>query len=162
MKTRKPTTKALLSLVGIIALTLIINSYMKENEKEIDFPGILYGIPTYQNSRLSLPMSSLEGDPYIAVFLSRHPYEKVLQFYKEKLQMDYKVLKYGLRKHITKRVYQFEMEKGVLKDYINKGVEIIPLNSRSQRVYKARTKIKIIIPRKEVAAISEKKETTNR
>ena len=77
--------------------------------------------------------------------------------------MDYKVLKYGhkKRKPITLTVYQFEIEKGDLENYIGKGVEIIPLNSRSQEVYKARTKIKIILPRKEVLEFNKKKEEQN-
>lgn len=150
--------KGLLSLVGIIGLTIFINSYMDRNEKEIAFPENLHGIPTYQNSRLSFPMSSLDGDPYIAVFLSEDSFEKVLQFYKDNLKMEFKVLKYGhkKRKHMTLNIYQFEIEKGVLKDYISKGVEIIPLNSRSRKVYKARTKIKIILPRKEVMDYNKK------
>ena len=161
MKARE--IKALVSLFGIIGLTLIINSYMEKNEQEIAFPENLYGIPTYQDSRLSFPMSSLEGDPYIAVFLSGDPYEKVLQFYKDNLKMDYKVLKYGhkKRKHMTLTIYQFEIEKGELENYISKGVEIISLNSRSQRVYKARTKIKIILPRREVLEFNRKKEEKN-
>lgn len=158
MNARK--VKALLWLFGIIGLTLIINSYMERNEKEIAFPENLYGIPTYKDSRLSFPMSSMNGDPYIAVFLSGDPYEKVLQFYKDKLKMDFKVLKYGhkKRKHMVLTIYQFEIEKGELKNYISKGVEIIPLNSRSQRVYKARTKIKIVLPRSEVLELNKKKE----
>lgn len=161
MKARR--IKGLLSLFGIIGLTLIINSYMERNEREIAFPGNLYGIPTYQDSRLSFPMSSLDGDPYIAVFLSGDPYEKVLQFYKDNLKMAYKVLKYGhkKRKHMTLTIYQFEIEKGELENYISKGVEIISLNSRSQRVYKARTKIKIILPRREVLEFTRKKEEKN-
>lgn len=161
MKARK--VKGLLSLFGIIGLTLIINSYMEKNEKEIAFPGNLYGIPTYQDSRLSFPMSSPNGDPYVAVFLSRDPYEKVLQFYKDNLKMDFKVLKYGdkKRKHMTLTIYQFEIEKGELENYISKGVEIIPLNSRSQEVFKARTKIKIILPRREVSEFNRKKEEKN-
>jgi hypothetical protein len=158
MKVRK--VKALLSLFGIIGLTLLINSYREKNEKEIAFPGNLYGIPTYPDSRLSFPMSSMNGDPYIAVFLSRDPYEKVLRFYKDELKMEYKVLKYGhkKRKHMTMTIYQFEIEKGDLENYISKGIEIIPLNSRSQEVYRARTKIKIILPRKEVLEFNRKKE----
>lgn len=158
MKARK--VKALFSLFGIIGLTLIINSYMERNEKEIAFPENLYGIPTYQNSRLSVPMSSLNGDPYTAVFLSGDPYEKILQFYKEKLKKDFKVLKYGhkKRKHMTMTIYQFELEKGILENYITKGVEIISLNSRSQRIYKAKTKIKIILPRREVKELNKKRE----
>jgi hypothetical protein len=161
MKARK--IKGLLSLFGIVGLTLIINSYMERNEREIAFPEKLYGIPTYQDSRLSFPMSSLDGDPYIAVFLSGDPYEKVLQFYKDNLKMDYKVLKYGhkKRKHMTMTIYQFEIEKGELENYISKGVEIISLNSRSQLVYKARTKIKIILPRREVLELNRKKEEKN-
>jgi hypothetical protein len=136
---------------------------MKRNEKEIAFPENLYGIPTYQNSRLSIPMSSLNGDPYIAVFLSEDPFEKIVQYYKNKLKMDFKELKYGhkARNHMTMTVYQFEIEKGSLENYINKGVEIIPLKSRSRRVYKAQTKIKIILPRREVVELKRKKEEKN-
>jgi hypothetical protein len=123
---------------------------MKESEKEISFPEFMCGIPTYRDARISSSMSSLNGDPFIAVFLTRDSYEQVLHFYREKLNMDYKVLTYGRGKKVTKTIYQFEIKKGVLKDYIGKGVEITPLNTRSQRVYKAKTKIRIIIPRKEV------------
>ena len=74
--------------------------------------------------------------------------------------MDVKVLKYGhkKRKHMTLTIYQFEIEKGELENHISKGVEIIPFNSRSQKVYKARTKIKIILPRREVLELNKKKE----
>jgi hypothetical protein len=74
--------------------------------------------------------------------------------------MDFKVLNYGhkKRKHMTLTIYQFEIEKGELENYISKGVEIISLNSRSQRVYKARTKIKIILPRREVLEFNKKEE----
>jgi len=158
MKTRK--IKGLLSLVGIIGLTLIINSYMAQNQKEIPFPDVLYGIPTYEESRLSYPMSSLNGDPYIAVFLSNDSYKKILQFYKDKLKIEYKTLEFGLKKRnkMLLTVYQFELERGILPRSINKGVEIIPLNSRSQRVYKAKTKIKIILPKNEILELNKKNE----
>ncbi len=142
--------RAFLSLMGIIFLTFIIHSYKKENEEKISFPETLYGIPTYQNSRLSKSMSSLNGNPYIAVFLSPDPHEKIVRFYKEKLKMDPKLLEYGTRGIVTMRVYQFEIEQGALKDSINKGVEVLTLNSRSRRIHNARAKIKIILPRKEV------------
>lgn len=154
-------SRALLSLFGIIILTFIINSHMKENEKEIPFPKSMCGIPTYQDARISSSMSSLNSDPFIAVFLTRHSYEQVLHFYQDRLNMDYKVLKYGRGKKVTKTIYQFEIKKGVLKDYISKGVEITPLNTRSQRIYKAKTKIRIIIPRKELEAASSKKKIDN-
>lgn len=77
--------------------------------------------------------------------------------------MDFKVLKYGNKKrnHTTLTIYQFEIEKGELENYISKGVEIIPLNSRSREVYKARTKIKIILPRREVLELNKKKGEKN-
>jgi hypothetical protein len=161
MKPRK--LKALLSLFGIIGLTIFINSYMEKNEKEIDFPDTLYGIPTYPDARVSYPMSSLNGDPYTAVFLSEDPYEKILQFYKDKLKIDYKQLNFGrkTRSHMVLTVYQFQLEAGVLEKSIDKGVEIIPLNHRSQRVYKAKTKIKIMIPRQEVVELTREKERAN-
>jgi hypothetical protein len=158
VKSRK--RKALLSLFGIIGLTLIINSYMETNEREILFPENLYGVPTYPKARVNYSMSSLNGSPYICVFLSGDPYENVLQFYKDKLKMNYKVLHFGrkTRPHMTMTVYQFEMEKGVLEKSINKGIEIIPLNHWSQRVYKAKTKIKIILPRQKVVELNREKE----
>jgi len=142
--------KALISLFGVIFLTLIINTYQKETENTSDFPEILCDIPTYRNARLAAYMSSFNADPYIAVFLSDDHWENVLRFYRDRLKMDYKVLTYGRGKKVNMTVYQFEIEKGVLKDYIAKGVEIIPLNAGSQRIYQAQTKIKIIIPQKEI------------
>lgn len=150
--------KAVLALGGVILFTLVIHSYIRENQREIEFPEILYGIPTYQNSRLSYPMSSLNANPYTAVFLTNDSYEKVIEFYKEKLNMDYKELKYGRGSTVVMTIYQFELEKGILTNQINKGVEIIPLNSFNQRVYKAKTKIKIMIPQEEIQAQTEGRE----
>jgi hypothetical protein len=148
-------------LAGIIILTFIINSHMNESEKEIPFPKIMCGIPTYQDAWISSSMSSLNSDPFIAVFFTRDSYKQVLHFYQDRLNMDYKVLKYGKGKKVTKTIYQFEIKKGVLKDYISKGVEITPLNTRSQRIYKAKTKIRIIIPKIELKAASTKKKIDN-
>jgi hypothetical protein len=129
---------------------------MKENDREISFPKIMCGIPTYPDSRFNAAMSSLNSDPFMAVFFTRDSYEQVLNFYRDKLKIDHKVLKYGRGSKVMRTVYQFEIKKGVLKDYISKGVEIMPLTARSQRVLKAKTKIKIIIPKKEVVEASKK------
>ncbi len=128
---------------------------MDEKDRVKNFPKILYGIPTYENSKIDFSMSSLNSDPYIAVFLTGDNYEKVLHFYKTRLKVPVKVLQYGKGSLKTKTIYQFQILEGVLKDYPAKGVEIHPLNSRSQRVYKARTKIKIILPRQEVQKSGE-------
>ena len=162
-KTVKPRQiKGLLSLIGLLGLALIINSYIERNDREVQFPEILYGIPTYPNSHFSSIMSSLNGDPYTAVFLSPDPYETILQFYKEKLKMDYKIQEFGLkrRNRMPLTVYQFELEKGILEHSINKGVEIISFNSRNQRMYNALTKIKIILPRKEVVELNKKSDNS--
>lgn len=142
--------KAFISIFGIVFLSLIIHSYMGEKDEEKAFPKMLYGIPTYDNSRINYEMSSLNSDPYIAVFMTGDSFEKVLQFYKDRLNKPVKVLEYGRGSHKTKTIYQFQLLPGVLPNYPAKGVEIHPLNSRSQRVYRAKTKIKIILPRKEV------------
>lgn len=148
--------KGLLALAGVILFTLAVHSYIRQNQKEIEFPEILYGIPTYQNSRLSYPMSSLTADPYTAVFLTNDPYEKVLAFYKEKLGMEYEEIKYGRGRTVVMTLYQFKMEDGILTNQISKGVEIIPFNHFNRRVYKAHTKIKIMIPQKEIKGLKEK------
>lgn len=148
--------KIILAFGGVIVLTLFIHSYIRQTQKEIEFPEILYGIPTYQNSRLSFPMSSLNSDPYTAVFLTEDSYEKVLAFYEEKLGMGYKKLNYGRGSTVVGIVYQFKLEDGILTNQISKGVEIIPFNHFNQKVYKASTKIKIMIPQKEIEALMEK------
>jgi hypothetical protein len=154
--------RALLSIFGIVFLTFVIYSYKSGNQKEGEFPGMLFGIPTYQNSRLSESMSSLNGNPYIAVFLSEDSHEQVVEFYKTQLKMDYKLLEYGARNIVTMRIYQFRLEDGVIPDSINKGVEIIPFNARNRRVYNAACKIKIIIPKKDVLEAAQKqKNSTN-
>ncbi|MCP5104047.1 MAG: hypothetical protein GY950_11745 [bacterium] len=150
--------KAILSILGLILFTWVIHSYIRENQRDIDYPEILYGIPTYPGSRISYPMSMMTADPYTAVFLSNDPYEKVIEFYKDKLAMDYKELKYGKGSAVVMTIYQFEMKKGILKNQINKGVEIIPFNHFNRRVYKAATKIKIIIPQDEVKGLTTDKE----
>lgn len=150
--------KGLLSLFGIIACTIIINSYMQQNEKEIDYPNLLYGMPTYPEAKISYPMSSVNGNPYIAVFLSGDSYEKVLEFYREKLKIKYRTIKLGSRGHVVKTFYQFVMQEGLLANgkSVGKGVEVHPLNARSELVYKAKTKIKIILPKKEVEEMKRK------
>lgn len=149
--------KAFISIFGIIFLSLIIHSYMGEKDEENAFPKMLYGIPTYDNSRINYSMSSLNSDPYIAVFLTGDDYKEVLRFYKDRLNTPVKVLEYGRGSHKTKIIYQFQLLPGVLPDYPSKGVEIYPLNSRSQRVFKAKTKIKIILPRQEVREAQQKR-----
>lgn len=152
--------KGLLALAGIILFTLVVHSYIRQNREEIQFPELLYGIPTYQNARLSVPMSSLTSDPYTAVFLTEDPYEKVLAFYEKKLDVDYKEIKYGRGSTVVMTIYQFKMEDGILTNQISKGVEIIPFNHFNRRVYKASTKIKIIIPQKEIKELTEKSKKT--
>lgn len=149
--------KAFIAMFGIVFLSFIIHSYMGEKDEEKAFPKMLYGIPTYENSRINSEMSSLNSDPFVAVFLTGDSYETVLQFYKEKLNKPVKVLEYGRGSHKTKTIYQFQLLPGVLPNYPAKGVEIYPLNSRSQQVYKAKTKIKIILPRKEVQEANKKR-----
>ena len=158
--------KALVSLAAIIFLTFVISSYKQESQKTaVEVRDNLYGIPTYKNARLNARMSQMNGNPYVAVFMSNDSHETIVQFYKDRLKMDYKLLEYGKRAVVTMRVYQFPIEMGTLKNYLNKGVEIIPLNKRSQMVHSAKTKIKIILPRREVdAAIQKQKnpETTKK
>jgi hypothetical protein len=144
--------RAFFTIAGIKVLTFIVYSYKSGLDKEPRAPKMVFGIPAYQDARFSSTMSSLNGNPYIAVFLSADSYEVVLRFYKDYFQKEPKVIEYGQRSIVAMRIFQFELEKGPLPDSIDKGVEIIPLNSRSQRIHKARTKIKIIIPRKEVVA----------
>lgn len=148
--------KAILSLAGVIIFTLAIHSYIQKNQVGIDYPDDLYGIPTYPGSRLSYPMSALNTNPYTAVFLTNDSYQLVLDFYKNKLEVPHKELKYGKGSVVVMTVYQFEMKKGILTNQIDKGVEIIPLNSFNQRVYKAKTKIKIFLPLQEVKEINER------
>ncbi len=107
-------------------------------------------------------------DPvFIYVFLSKDRYEKIVDFYKEALRGSYTLKKIVYTKMMT--IYQFrsikedlklEVEKKlkmtnlkykdikILEDYITKGIEIIPLNHLWEKALKAKTKIKIIIPRK--------------
>lgn len=154
-------TKGLISLFAVFFLTIVINTAMQENEKKIPAPDFLFGIPTYPGARISQSLSSFSGNPYTAVFLSNDPYEKILQFYKEKLKIDYQTVSLGLRKHNMKTFYMFKLQEGILDNNksVGKGVEVYPLNSRSQRVFKAITKIKIILPRTEVDQASRESKT---
>lgn len=150
--------RGLFSLLGIIFLTIVINTYRADSQKEVKFPPELYGIPTYENSRLSNSMSSFNGNPYIAVFLAFDDHDTVVRYYKEKLKIDYKLLEYGNRGIVTTRIYQFRLADGELPDSISKGVEVMTLNGRSQRVLNAKSKIKIYIPRKEVLEAQQKQQ----
>jgi len=141
--------KAIFSIFGVVLLSLIISSAIKKSNTDIKFPEFLFGVPTYPNAKFNRQMSQT-GDPYIYVFLTKDDYKKVLDFYKKKMEVDYKVLKYGRGKITNLIIYQFELKKGLIKNYLYKGVEIIPLNSFYYKVYKAWTKIKIYIPREEI------------
>ncbi|MCP4216862.1 MAG: hypothetical protein GY765_19580 [bacterium] len=104
-------------------------------------------------------MSSLRSDPYVAVFLTKDSYKDVIEFYKKSLKKGefiYKELPYGARGKTVLTVYQFEMEKGILTNQISKGIEIVPYNTWNSRVYKANTKIKIILPAAEVKSAQKK------
>lgn len=150
--------RAFFTLFGIIVLTFIAYSYKSGLEKEPQAPNMVFGIPAYQDARFSSYMSSLNGNPYTAVFLSPDSADQVVRFYKDYFGKEPKLIEYGQRGIVAMKIYQFRLEDGPLPDSINKGVEIIPLNSRSRRIHKARTKIKIIIPRKEVMEDRLKKE----
>lgn len=148
--------KIFLAAVGIIFCGLITHSYMQNIKDNVDLPAELYGIPVYQNARVSVPMtSSPETDPYVAVFFSDDSHEKIVAFYEEKLEMKVVPLKYGKGRLTALIVYQFKIEDGILTNQINKGVEIVPFNSWNRRVYKAKTKIKIFIPQKDIQAAEE-------
>ncbi len=147
--------KVFITLFATICLTLIIHSYQKQAKETTEFPEILFGIPTFQDSRLSNPMSSFTGDPYIAVFLTNAPHEEVIKFYEDKLNMTHKKIEYGGRV-ASMTIYQFQLEEGLLTNHIYKGVEIIPFNHFNRRAFKARTKIKIYIPQREVQEQQQK------
>lgn len=150
--------RALFAFFGIIALTFVAYSYKSGLDKEPQAPKMVFGIPAYQDARFSSLMSSLNGNPYIAVFLSPDKADQVVRFYQDYFGKEPRLLEYGQRGIVALKIYQFKLIQGPLPDSIDKGVEIIPLNSRSQRIHKARTKIKIIIPRKEVTGDRIKKE----
>lgn len=151
--------KAFLAMMGICFCALITHSYMQKSKDNVDLPAELYGIPVYQNARISVPMtSSPETDPYVAVFLSDDSYEKVVAFYEERMEMKAVALKYGKGRLTAMIIYQFKIEEGVLTNQINKGVEIVPFNSWNRRVYKAKTKIKIMVPQTDIQAAEEEQQ----
>jgi hypothetical protein len=157
----------------IILLSFIINTYYKKSKKKINFISNKNQIkkqeilPVYKDAVLSLPMSQT-GDPFIYVFLSKDNYKSIVDYYKMELGDSYVLKKIVYSKMMT--IYQFrpvtdkkklEIEEKIkreklsgakkiklLEDYISMGVEIIPLNHLWEKVLEAKTKIKIIIPRK--------------
>jgi hypothetical protein len=141
---------------GFIILTLFINTFVQNKKTEVKFPKILYNIPTYENSRISAHLTS-KGDPYIFVFLSNDKLDKIIKFYENKLKKRTKKITY---RNNWLTIYQINLEKMGenigLKNFISRGVEIIPLNSMHRKVYGARVKIKIIIPAWEIKTKSQK------
>ncbi|MCP4148221.1 MAG: hypothetical protein GY757_10775 [bacterium] len=156
--------KVFLVMFAIIFCTLIIHTHRKDIQKEDEFSDILYGIPTYENSRFSRSMSSLNSNPFIAVFLTNDSHEKIVAFYKKNLKVDfeYNEIEYRARSVHAMTVYQFKIQEGVLVNQISKGVEIIPYNSFNRRVFKAKTKIKILLPLEEVEAFRKKDKESKR
>ena len=174
--------KVIFTLFAFIILLFIINSFYKKGQKDIKINQSNIKtlkdqdiFPIYKDSKLSLPMSQT-GDPFIYVFLSKDKFEDVIDFYEEALKEKYSLKKISYKSMMT--VYQFrsieedlklkkeeklkkDRLKGkdikVLDDYITKGIEIIPLNHLWARVLEAKTKIKIIIPRKVLFKKEEKK-----
>jgi hypothetical protein len=144
-------SRAYISGISIIILSFFIHYYVNESQLDIDFPAILYGIPTYKNSKLNRTMSST-GDPYIFVFLTKDNSDQVLKYYQKELNIEHQVLKYGRGAIVNLVIYQFTLLKGEILNFPYKGVEIIPLNSFYQRIYGFQTKIKIYIPREEISA----------
>ncbi len=111
---------------------------------EIDFSKIkeYEGIPVYPNSKFSKLLSSF-GKSWIVVYHSNDDFRDILSFYKEKLNMNYKKVKYG--KALI--VYQFPMAYTSFngKLWLKKGVEVIPYGGFYRKVFKAKVKIKIYI-----------------
>ncbi len=165
--------KVIFTIFIFIILSFIINSYFKKGQKDIQINQSNIKtmktqdiFPIYQGSKLSLSMSQT-GDPFIYVFLTKDKYKKVVDFYREALAGKYKLKIINYKRMMT--IYQFrsitddlkikaeeklkrdkfkDRDFKILDDYITKGVEIIPLNHLWERAVQAKTKIKIIIPRK--------------
>ncbi len=166
--------KIIFTIFLFIILSFIINSYFRKGQKDIIIEqGSIQTLkkqdifPIYKNSKLSLSMSHT-GDPFIYVFLSKDESEKIIDFYKEALKGSY-TLKKIVYKNKIMTIYQFrsieedqklkieaklKLDKlngkdiKILDYYIIKGVEIVPLNRLWEKALQAKTKIKIIIPRK--------------
>ncbi len=130
--------KKLLLLLSIVFLFAALNySIDYSRVKEFD------GIPVYPGSKFSKLLSSI-GKSLIVVYHSNDDLKSVLAFYRKKLNMNYKKVKYG--KALI--VYQFPMAYTSIngKLWLKKGVEIIPYGGFYRKVFKAKIKIKIYIP----------------
>ncbi len=130
--------KKLLLLLSIVFLFAALNySIDYSRVKEFD------GIPVYPGSKFSKLLSSI-GESLIVVYHSNDDLKSVLAFYRKKLNMNYKKVKYG--KALI--VYQFPMAYTSIngKLWLKKGVEIIPYGGFYRKVFKAKVKIKIYIP----------------
>jgi len=159
-----------MSAFALIMVTIVIHSYINQIKKVVPFPKIFYGIPTYERSRLDVSMTSSPNiDPYMVVFITEDSYEKVLDFYKKQLKMNYRTVVYrgvkNTNRGLSMTVYQFVIKESSLKNYLLKGVEVMPFNRWSGRLNRGQTKIRIIIPQEEIkkaaAEAQQKKESTS-
>ncbi len=134
--------RALIVLAGIVLFTIILQAFLLVIQQEDESPKVLAGIPVYPEARYNDFLSS-RGNPLVYVFMSDDPVETVLAFYEEFFAAPALHLTYpsGLL-----RIFQFVITPSEVKDTPLKGVEVIPLNRFNRRIFKARTKIKIILP----------------
>jgi len=135
--------KGLITLAAIIFFTLILQAFLLVMQQEDGFPPSLEGIPVYPASRYNDFLSSQGGNPRVYVFLSDDTAASIVAFYEDFFAVQARKLTYpsGLL-----RIYQFMITPSIVKDTPLKGVEVIPLNRFNRRIFKALTKIKIILP----------------
>lgn len=138
-------------LAGIVVFTLILQAFLLVIQQQDESPQVLEGIPVYPAARYNDFLSSRGGNPRIYVFLSDAPADSVVAFYEEFFGVQAGLLTYpsGLLK-----IFQFVVTPSEVKDTPLKGVEVIPLNRFNRRIFKAVTKIKIILPPQETDPVN--------
>ena len=149
--------KAFLALGGLVLCTLVMVA-VRRGSRPVE--GSVNGVPIYPGADFSRQMTHT-ADPWMLVFLTRDGADKVVRFYSERLNVKPRRLEYG-RGQMT--LWQYNLETGadaeervrmggeLLRNSVYRGVEILPFNSIYRRAYGRSTKIKIILPRRDVPA----------
>ena len=149
--------KVFVALAGLLASTIIIVA-VRRGGRPVE--GSVNGVPIYPGAEFNRQMTHT-AEPWMLVFLTGDDVDRVLAFYTRGLGAKPKRLEYGKGQML---VWQYNLEGeadarerertggSLLRNSVFRGVEIIPLNSIYRRAYGKNTKIKIILPRRDVPA----------
>ncbi len=122
---------------------LLFSSFLRSQTVDFNKIKSINNIPIYPNAWFSRVLSFTGEKNWLLSYLTNDSVVKVVNYYKSALKIKPEKVKYGK----TLVVYQFPISYTMInkKKVLEEGVEVIPFGGFYQKVFKARTKIKIYV-----------------